>query len=309
MHPLPRRTGALAAGTALAALALGVAAQPGAAAGPKAIVSSTASGGLTYVGTDGSNRIEVRVSPAAAPAPKFTIDDIVPIQAGAGCALVPGDETKVTCTAFKNPDGSFKRFHMFGRGGPDEISNFSGVPMTAFGELGRDDLSGGSGPDVLDGGPGDFDTLQGNTGADTFDGGPGEHDGVTYSSRSSATSVTLDGVADDGRTDEKDNVLSSVEDIVGSTVGDVLIGSDADNTIVAGRGDDYVFAGRGADTVIGNQGSDFLSSSADFAGTPLNDGAVDHVSGAGLFSDDGEATTDTCLIGPLDGDVKKFCDQ
>ena len=167
MHPLLRRTGALAAGTTLAALALGIAAQPGAAAPvPRSIVSSTASGGLTYVGTDGANRIEVRVSPITNPAPRFTIDDTAPITATAGCALVPGDETKVTCTAFKNPDGSFKRFHVFGRGGSDTISNFSGVPMNAHGELGRDDLSGGSGPDNLYGGPGDGDDVQGNSGAD-----------------------------------------------------------------------------------------------------------------------------------------------
>ena len=305
MHPLSRRTGALAAGTTLAALALGIAAQPGAAAPvPRSIVSSTASGGLTYVGTDGANRIDVRVSPITNPAPRFTIDDTAPITATAGCALVPGDETKVTCTAFKNPDGSFKRFHVFGRGGSDRISNFSGVPMNAHGELGRDDLSGGSGPDNLYGGPGDGDDVQGNSGADVLDGGPGARDGVSYATRSSATTVTLDGVADDGRSGEHDNVLGTVEDIVGGTVDDFLFGSAADNVIVAGRGDDVVFAGRGADTVFGNQGSDFLA-----GGPPLDDGAVDRVSGAGVLLDDGEATVDTCVTSVLDGDVENFCDQ
>jgi Ca2+-binding RTX toxin-like protein len=142
-----------------------------------------------------------------------------------------------------------------------------------------------------------------------LDGGSGEHDGVSYSTRGSATTVSLDDVANDGRADEKDNVLASVEDIVGSTADDILLGSDADNVIVAGRGDDIVFGGRSADILIGNQGSDILSSSADLAGTRLNDGAFDQVSGAGILADDGEATTDTCVIGPLDGDVRKFCDQ
>jgi Ca2+-binding RTX toxin-like protein len=95
-----------------------------------------------------------------------------------------------------------------------------------------------------------------------------------------------------------------VEDIVGGTADDRLVGSDAENVIVAGRGDDRVSAGRGADIVFGNQGSDILSS-----GPPRDDGAVDQVSGAGILSDDGEATVDACGTSALNGDVEKFCDQ
>ena len=306
MHRLTPRIGIVAAGLAASAVALAPADQARAAT-PPPIVSSTASGGMMYAGNDLGNVVEVRLIQAGA---RYRIDGNGPITAHANCSPVSGDPTSVTCTAFRRPDGTLKEFHVLGRNGNDTISSFAPATMVARGEGGKDNLSGGGGNDVLDGGLGDSDTLRGNGGGDVLDGGPGEHDGVTYSGRNSDQSVTLDGVANDGDgTGAKaDNVLTSVEDVVGGNGNDTIIGSDKDNVIVTGDGSDTVFALRGADTVIGGRGPDLLSANDGFL-NPIEDGATDQMSGDGLLSDLDPAATDTCIVSKIDPDVTKFCEQ
>ena len=181
-----------------------------------------------------------------------------------------------------------------GGAGNDEIDGYAG----------NDALDGGDGNDILDGGENDDRVLGGNgddeihgdgyknPGADVMDGGPGNDLVSEWTipenlDRQPAVNVTLDGVANDGRPGENDNVVG-VEQldmyIVGSITGsdaaekivlvnpgnhgsstlignggnDELVGFDYDDTIDGGTGDDRVEGGMGNDTVTGGPGKDTI---------------------------------------------------
>jgi Ca2+-binding RTX toxin-like protein len=304
MPPMPymSRRRAVAAAISATALALALAGSAQAQT-PMATATSTAASGLVYVGTEGANAIEIRLASTT----QLRIDDNVPIKAGSGCTAVAGDATRVQCTLFKNPSGTPKAMSIFARGGSDKVRNLSGQTMIARGEGGRDELSGSTGSDWLLGGDGDFDDLRGGAGTDTLDGGPGAHDSVSYSTRSSPTNVTLDNVANDGHADEHDNVTTTIEDIVGGTADDTLSGSSAENAIIGGPGNDVLLGFAGADTLIGGDGIDVVSSAGDLFSGPFDDGAVDQVSGGGLFGDDAPADKDICFFSTQDPDNVKFC--
>ena len=168
MHPntrrlLPSTMIATAALTAAAALAPAAAS----AQSPGAVVASatsSASEGVKYLGASANNDVRIRLAGTT-----FTIDDVVPIQAGAGCQPVAGDKTKATCTAFKDgtgPAAKFKRFFVNVGEGHDIVVNQtnsgpSGAPMLAYGNEGSDTLTGGDGVnDTLRGGSQD-DALRG----------------------------------------------------------------------------------------------------------------------------------------------------
>ncbi len=181
-----------------------------------------------------------------------------------------------------------------GGAGDDEIDAYAG----------DDTLDGGDGNDKLDGGEGDDRVLGGNgddvvdgdgykaPGSDVIDGGAG-HDffeGWTKPEdlqRQPAVTLTLDGVANDGRPGENDNVIG-VEDfemyVVGAFTGtdgpekivifnpgnsgpstligrggnDELVGHDFDDTVDGGAGDDHLEGGLGNDTVTGGPGRDTI---------------------------------------------------
>ena len=119
-------------------------------------------------------------------------------------------------------------------------------------------LWGGEGNDILDGGMqndahmgGEGDDVFANTqanGSDLFDGGDGI-DTLDYSAND--TSVVASLIDGDG-----DDVLISVERLVGTNFGDSLAGNEADNIIQGGSGDDLIQAGRGDDLVIYMEGFD-----------------------------------------------------
>jgi Ca2+-binding RTX toxin-like protein len=139
-------------------------------------------------------------------------------------------------------------------GAGNDTLNGGGVGL--IGADGADELNGGTGDDVLLGGPGN-DRLDGGLGADRISGEDGR-DTVSYEDRGSRVSVTFDGVANDGERDEKDNVLSDVEIVLGGAVADRLVGNDQTNVLDAGSGDDYVDGGRGRDSLDGGTGIDVL---------------------------------------------------
>ena len=140
MHGRNARKGVVA-GVAAAALAAGLAG-PAQAQTPSSTVSSTAASSMIYTGTDKGNVVEIRILNGD----RYRVDDNGPITPGAGCAPVAGDPTQAICTAFRDANGLLKAISLFGRGGNDELRNFTGTPMTAHGEDGSDDLAGGSGP-------------------------------------------------------------------------------------------------------------------------------------------------------------------
>ena len=160
-------------------------------------------------------------------------------------------------------------------------------------------VDGGEGDDQVRGGAGD-DEMWGDNykqpGADLLDGGPGTDTTEEWGIPSDLTSqprtnVTLDGVANDGRPGEGDNVVgierirvSVVGDYAGtdgpdeikvinpgnegpsSLVGrggnDILVAEDFDDTVDGGAGNDIVEGGRGNDTVTGGPGSDTIMGDA-----------------------------------------------
>jgi Ca2+-binding RTX toxin-like protein len=184
---------------------------------------------------------------------------------------------------------------LFGEDGNDRLGGASGRD-TLDGGSGDDDLTGGSGRDRVLGGAGNDqlfgnssnDNLQGGDGNDLLDGGSGSdfesggngddtlregiapngadllvgdagNDTVDYSLRSAPVNVTVDDQAGDGdrRTNERDNVSSSIERVLGGAGSDVLIGRNSGgDTLVGGAGDDLLDPLRGDDQVDGGAGID-----------------------------------------------------
>ena len=146
-----------------------------------------------------------------------------------------------------------------GGGGDDVLSG-----DFTFGTPGDDDLVGGAGDDLLNGG-GNADDLRGSTGFDVA---------TFIEETASPTSITIDGVPNDGAAGEGDNVRTDVESVAGSQGVDDITGSSAPE-ILFGLG--------GADIVNGGGGDDLLDGegprSNDIAGDVLVGGTgVDGVS-------------------------------
>ena len=141
-----------------------------------------------------------------------------------------------------------------GSAGPDLLTGTLGAD-TLRGGAGRDTLAGAQGADSLVagtandsllGGPGN-DLLQGGSGADRLVGGTGS-DLAIYYGATRAVAVDL-GLGRGTAGEATDDVLSTIEGIVGSTFGDRLTGSALD---------DSLYGGFGADTLRGMGGNDFI---------------------------------------------------
>ena len=119
---------------------------------------------------------------------------------------------------------------------------------------GNDLLIGNDEDNYLYGGANN-DTLIGGRGADRLDGGQGV-DTADYSDADAAVLLFLDGRANWG--DARGDVMSNIENLIGSDYADTLVGSDDANMIEGGAGADTIFALDGDDTIDGGAGSDFL---------------------------------------------------
>ncbi len=144
----------------------------------------------------------------------------------------------------------------------------------ATGNFGNDTLLGGAANNNLQGGDGD-DWLVGGMGADTLGGGAGI-DTVSYAGSDAIAgvnvnlSITTAQVTVTGAESTGD-LISGVENAIGSQFGDVLVGSDGDNVLRGLRGDDTITGGAGTfttlnsatfgvgnDVLIGDDGNDTL---------------------------------------------------
>lgn len=175
-----------------------------------------------------------------------------------------------------------------GRAGGDTLDGGAGDDKVS-GEEGADTVRGGEGSDTLVGDPysdrGIFpDTIDGGPGADTLE---DYRNGNGGESTAPPISVSFDGVANDGRAGENDNVVG-VEKVVPGSAGtfvgddgpnewrapevglagtysgrggnDVLRAGDSNGDAVdGGAGDDDVAGGLGDDTVIGGPGRDVIA--------------------------------------------------
>lgn len=192
------------------------AAAPAHAQVPSATVRSIEDSGLRFVGGNGDNNVRFSIT-----GEKFVIDDVVPIEAGAGCLPVAGDPTKVTCVAFKQGN-KFKEFQVLSGNGNDRVVNrtssttTTGAPMNANGGPGDDTLIGDIKTHDTLAGAGNNDQLQAIGGLDELDGGSGD-----------------------------DKVLGGVggDELRGGTGNDVLDGGGSDDVLDGGTGRDIIDGG------------------------------------------------------------------
>jgi hypothetical protein len=229
------------------------------------------------------------------------------------------------------------------RGGEGNDTLFGGPADDDIeGEGGNDDVQGQAGNDVVRGGAGN-DTMSGDgfadPGSDVVDGGDGVDTIEEYTQPSTdfnpPVSLTFDGVANDGRPGENDNV-TAIESIVshanGTFVGsdapekftvwaniangpstiignggdDQLTGMDYDDTLDGGTGNDRVEGGIGHDTITGGPGKDALFGEGDgnYCGIyeckiPFGNDTIDARDGEADQVDCGVGT-DTAIVDALD---------
>ncbi|HWT92894.1 MAG TPA: hypothetical protein VN238_07845, partial [Solirubrobacteraceae bacterium] len=204
---------------------------------------------------------------------------------------------------------------------------------TLRGGDGNDKLQGRGAADVLEGGAGD-DVLDGDVyepmAPDVLDGGPGVDTVEGWADPSAPAhapiTMTLDGVANDGRAGEGDDVrgierltshvsgrvsTSDADDLVDmwanldmgsstiSTFGgqDKVIGGSASETIDAGAGDDRVEGGFGNDTIVAGPGRDTVFGDKTGGNCGLFESCDAPVGNDTIDTSDGEADSVDCGVG------------
>lgn len=246
---------------------LSVGAPPAAAAG-SASVSRV--GVLTFTGSAIGNNVSVTQSLVNGVLYLVITDSADTISAGANCTLA--STHSVRCSHAKT-----NQILLNLGDGNDTASVSASVtkPSTLNGDNGQDTLTGGGGKDTLNGLAG-FDGLSGGPGADQLSGGPGNDllaggdgddsltggtgiDTATYAASGAGVDITLDGVADDGKTGERDNVQSDVENVKGSAFDDSILGNAAANRLEGLGGPDNLDGAGGNDTLLGGAGFDTLN--------------------------------------------------
>jgi Ca2+-binding RTX toxin-like protein len=159
---------------------------------------------------------------------------------------------------------------------------FFGTPRDdqMFGLGGDDQIAGGGGNDV-------FYAFEGD-GADDYHGGPAR-DAIDYESHDTPLNVSLDNVANDGASGERDNVRSNVESIFGGSAGDTLNSFGAFSALSGRGGIDTLIGGSGPDTLVGGAGRDTLDAGSGNDVVAARDGELDDVE---CGSDTDSATID-----------------
>jgi hypothetical protein len=132
----------------------------------------------------------------------------------------------------------------------------NGATMSGFENLttgsGNDILTGNASDNLLQGGSGD-DTFFGGLGNDTFDGGANT-DTLSYILYGAGLTIDLaGGEADDGTGAD---IISNIENVIGTNQGDSIIGSSGANSLDGGLGGDTFAGGAGDDILTGGDGLD-----------------------------------------------------
>ncbi len=139
---------------------------------------------------------------------------------------------------------------------------------TLIGDAGVNELWGQAGADAISGGAGD-DYLSGGAGADGIDGGVGV-DWARYVTSTAAVNIDLSlATAQTGGHAEGD-ILTSIENVIGSAYDDTLIGDAGANVLTGEAGDDSLAGGGGIDTLDGGGGTDTALFSGNFADYALS---------------------------------------
>ena len=130
---------------------------------------------------------------------------------------------------------------------------------TFWGEGGNDSIAGGQGNDTLRGEAGD-DLLEGGRGHDIIDGGDGTDTASYENATSGVTARLAKGEAFGG---DNFDLLTNIENLIGSDFDDKLVSDLGDNVIDAGDGNDLVRNLGGQDTINSGFGDDEVFGSGD----------------------------------------------
>ena len=192
------------------------------------------------------------------------------VDARVGRTGVGGDAEGDFITTVENITGSAHNDTLVG----------SSVANVLIGGNGNDSLNGAGSADTLEGGEGN-DTLIGGTGGDTLDGGNGIDTAYYYAS---TVGVQINLAAHTASLGEATgDTLISIENIIGSNVGnDRLTGDAGANTLSGNGGSDFLEGGGGNDWLSGGNDSvqdRFIYSAAGFG----NDTIPDFHNGEDIF--------------------------
>lgn len=191
------------------------------------------------------------------------------VDGGGGRDTIYGEEGADRLNGGAGPDflyGEAGNDRVNGDAGNDEVWGSTGAD-TVNGGYGHDYVSGGLSRDMIYGGAGDDRLLDDHRGSarsflspDVLNGGYGVDAVDYYYRRGEATQLrlSLDGRANDGKSGEGDQILGSVENIIGGRYSDVIIGSRAANSLAGREGNDLMLGYGGNDKVYGEAGSDRL---------------------------------------------------
>ena len=147
--------------------------------------------------------------------------------------------------------------HLVGRDGNDELRGNEGNDRLV-GDRGNDSLYGGDDDDVLEGGAGN-DVLNGGDGVDW----------ISYQGSAERVYVELDsGIARYGHAEG--DVISNVENIIGSDHSDWLMGDGGSNYLIGNDGHDTLIGTGGNDILDGGVGHDIVNYSWSPAAVTVN---------------------------------------
>ncbi len=218
-------------------------------------VGAVSAGTAEVVETDGERFIIVRQPPGFTG--ELTIEYIVKDQTGLTdigyiTATVASDYSGIL-TGTPQIDwleGNNINESIFGLESNDAIYAYGGEDVIE-GAGGDDKIFAGDGNDVIDGGAG-ADRINGGAGIDTVD----------YSKASFLVKVDLASGLGQGGIAQGD-ILTGVENIIGTRFEDRLAGNSLDNTLTGGDDDDILEGRGGADSLLGGAGDDVLEGGAD----------------------------------------------
>lgn len=151
--------------------------------------------------------------------------------------------------------------YLAGTSGDDILDEIIGstVDYTVDGRAGDDTIFGGDGHDTLLGGRGD-DLIYASVDDSRIDGGGGRDTVSFLYSETGVNVLLLDGAL--GQRPESDpptlrsNVITGVENVIGSPFADLIHGSRTVNILDGGAGDDQLFAYGSGDFLTGGTGAD-----------------------------------------------------
>ena len=162
--------------------------------------------------------------------------------------------------------GSGNNDYLAGSSNADVLDG-SGGNDTVTGGAGNDTLSGGAGDNTVAGGDGDDlfnsnvatsnDHLSGGAGLDTADYSGILQAGISINA-SLASNVVLKNQAGSVVATIGIDVLSGIENLIGTANGDILAGDAGNNLLNGGSGNDVLDGNAGNDTVLGGIGNDTI---------------------------------------------------